>query len=158
MSVLWLAGAIVLFVLALPVVLVAAGTWRLAQSSRRYSRGQATITKADVRSNRRATGLPGYSLHVRYEYRVGRTDYCGRVVTAFDLPYATRKWAARRVAEYPVGRSVTVMYDARDPEIAVLEAGWRPECWFPIVLAIVMLAGSAACMVVALSRSTGLLT
>ena len=150
MSVLWLAGALILIVLTLPVLLVAAGTYRLALASRRYSRGQATITRSDVRSNRTATGLPGYSAHVRYDYRVGRKDYCGRVVTAFDLPYATKSWTTRRVAAYPVGRSVTVMFDPRDPEIAVLEAGWRPECWFPILLATVMLAGAAACIVVAL--------
>lgn len=65
---------------------------------------------------------------VRYRYAVAGRVYEGERIRFGGRTNTTRLIAERTVARYPVGRSVTVLYDPRNPKNAVLErkSGTQP--------------------------------
>lgn len=65
-----------------------------------------------------------YSAEIHYRYRVGNRDYQGERVSFGGVSSDSWGCAARSITrEYPGGRSVSVRYDPRNPERAVLEPG-----------------------------------
>ncbi len=75
-----------------------------------------------------------FSYRVEAQGRVGHRLWVGPRSVA-----VTGGWADRVVARYPVGASVRVAVDPRDPAYAVLEAGPRALHWLPVAIAAVVL-------------------
>ena len=86
----------------------------LAQRTRRWPTVAGRILRSDIR-DRRAS--------IRYEYVVQGERHEASEIAVGEWPYQTRHTASRRVERYPVGRQVTVYYDAGRPTLATLEPG-----------------------------------
>lgn len=63
----------------------------------------------------------GYLGDVQYRYHVGATDYLGSRLS-YERAHLATAWQ-NAIRPYPVGKSVTVYYDPRNPASAVLEPG-----------------------------------
>jgi hypothetical protein len=120
----------------------AAGGVGMARASRYWPTVPGRVVRSEIRSNRRANGLPGFRTLVRYAYVIGDEEYEGREVAGGDFPYRSTRSATSRVAAYPVGELVTVRYSPDDPEIAVLEAGVSVEVLYLPVMAGLLLLGA----------------
>ena len=135
-SLLGIACLLVAFIVALSGVLFVAwgaGGIAIARQSPSWPTAPGTITRSEVRTNRRANRLPGHRYVIGYEYRVNNRTYDSGLVSGGWFPYGTRRWAQRRTDAYPPGRSVVVHYAPDDPETAVLEPGWTSECWYLVL-------------------------
>jgi hypothetical protein len=63
-----------------------------------------------------------YSPHVRYTYQVIGSEFTGDKITfGFGKGYGSEAKAQQALANYPVGKQVTVYYDPENPASAVLE-------------------------------------
>ena len=67
-----------------------------------------------------------YTAKVTYVYIVDGNEYMGSTVAFGDFGSSDPAHASRIVMRYPVGESVQVSYDPREPQTSVLEpgAGW----------------------------------
>jgi hypothetical protein len=102
------------------------------------------VVRSEIRSNRRANGLPGFRALIRYAYVVDDEEYEGREVSGGEFPYRSARSANRLVAAYPVGELVTVRYSPDDPEIAVLETGISADVlYLPVMAGFLALAALA---------------
>lgn len=120
----------------------AVGAIGLARASCSWPTVPGRVARSEIRTNRRANGLPGFRTMVRYEYVVDGEEYEGREVTAGEFPYRSARGATRRLAPYPVGALVTVRYDPNEPEIALLEPGVSVDVLYLPVIA-TLLVGTA---------------
>ena len=102
------------------------------------------VVRSEIRTNRKANGLPGFRTLVRYEYVVDGEEYEGRELAGGDFPYRSARAATRRLAAYPVGAPVTVRYDPTEPDIAVLETGLSPDVLYLPAIATMLVAGALA--------------
>lgn len=85
------------------------------------TRGTVVVSSVDREWNARE-GEHYYDLHIWYTYVVGGREYRGTAVT-FGRHRAGPDYMYRIKAKYPIGSSVSVYYDSRDPSRAVLEPG-----------------------------------
>ena len=122
----------------------AAGAIGIARASRSWPTVPGRVVRSEIRTNRKANGLPGFRTLVRYEYVVDGEEYEGRELAGGDFPYRSAHRATRRLAAYPVGAAVTVRYDPTEPEIAVLEAGVSPDVLYPPAIATMLVAVALA--------------
>lgn len=136
-----LLGAL-LFLIAAVFLGWAGGVVTIAQASKSWPSARATIKQSEIRSNRRANGLPGHRYRVIYEFEVARKSFESNLVGAGEFPYLTKSLASGRIANYPVGKQVTARYNPAEPDIAVLEPGWRWECAYAVLIELLMVATS----------------
>ena len=97
------------------LVLLWAGTaeWRRARASASWSTAPGVVEKSYVTIHRRTRHV-----HIVYSYEVQATSYrSNRVAFGSYSPAAGRRW----LRQYPVGASVAVYFDPRDPSTSVLE-------------------------------------
>lgn len=120
--------AYALFVAVLLLVVVQ--TIRHSQESKSWPTVSGLIIRSEVREIKNANTGPinKYREYLEYEYIVdGRTYTCGLIsiadtaVLRFNSGTRSGRVAKQIVKMYPLGQSVTVHYDPRNPEIAVLE-------------------------------------
>ena len=138
-----MAAAVAAIVFAMLTVLVfgwSAGGLSMARRSLRWRSVHGTITRSEVRSNKRANGLPGHRYVVEYEFNARGVSFSGSTVSGGWFPYGTYAWAERRSANFPMGASVLVYHDPDDPDIAVLEPGLNLEALYQ-VLVVLLLVG-----------------
>ncbi len=103
--------------------------------ARRWSCAVGTITVAEVHeSPKNPEGVSFYKPVVRYVYSVGGQSYEG---SQSDLALTTSRpdWAQAVVARYPVGSTVTVYYDPRAPQRALIDLAIRPHHVFSALFA-----------------------
>lgn len=122
----------------------AAGAIGIARASRSWPTVPGRVVRSEIRTNRKANGLPGFRTLVRYEYVVDEEEYEGRELAGGDFPYRSAHGATRRLAAYPVGAPVTVRYDPTEPEIAVLETGVSPDVLYLPAIATMLVAAALA--------------
>lgn len=110
------------FVIAgLALLWAASAEWRHARASASWPTAPGVVEKSFSTVYRR-------SRHVQivYSYEVRSTPYRSeRVAFGSHSPATGRRW----LREYPVGASVTVHFDPRDPSISVLEPRWVGGNW-----------------------------
>jgi hypothetical protein len=122
----------------------AAGAVGIARAGRDWPTVPGRVVRSEIRSNRKANGLPGFRALIRYAYVVDDEEYEGREVSGGEFPYRSARRANRRVAAYPVGELVTVRYSPDDPEIAVLETGMSVDVlYLPGMAGLLLLAALA---------------
>ena len=120
------------------------GAIGIARASRSWPTVPGRVVRSEIRTNRRANGLPGFRTLVRYEYVVDGEEYEGRAIAGGEFPYRRAGGAIRRLAAYPVGALVTVRYDPTEPEIAVLETGVSVDVlYLPIMATLLMVVALA---------------
>ena len=89
----------------------------------------------------------GYLGNVQYRYRVGATDYVGSRLSFEQAHVACAECWQSAIRPYPVGKTVIVFYDPRNPASAVLEPGlvgeldllYKMELFFVAAFAISLL-------------------
>ena len=122
-------GAI-LFLLTLATILciVALPQYLQFKKSAQWPTTSGTITLSRIRFQPRGPWpfgkrFEGYLGDVQYRYHVGATDYLGSRLS-FEPTHlsAAEAWYST-IRSYPVGKTVTVYYDSRNPASAVLEPG-----------------------------------
>ena len=123
---------------------------------RTWPTAEATITRSQVRTERRIVGpalLPNQVdvavFDVAYTYTVDGTTYVG---TGFDGQTGPREGLLARTSarQYPVGRQVEVIYNPWHPAEAYLTVGDDgPASWVPalgllfVVLGVILVVGMA---------------
>jgi uncharacterized protein DUF3592 len=129
-----------MFDLFIGALLAVAGLFGVAFSLRDMIRAAASLewpSVAGVILESRVGRSPGklsltgkWDAIVRYRYKVGERDYSGDRIGFLWIDFSTPGRSERMVANYPVGASVKVRVNPRDPELAVLEAGVH---WYAFV-------------------------
>jgi hypothetical protein len=112
----------ILVILGFPGVFIVAGLvllwagsaeWRHAKTSVSWPTTPGVVEKSYFTIHRRTRHV-----HIVYSYEVRAVPYrSGRVAFGSHSPAAGDRW----LREYPVGASVTVRFDPRDPATSVLE-------------------------------------
>lgn len=96
-------------------------------ASRGWPGTAGQIVESGVATTTDSEGDKTYRLAVHYRFVVNGAEYTGKLVN-FGTPYARSPARLQPVADrYPVGAAVTVYYDPRNPERAVLEPGKLSE-------------------------------
>ncbi len=116
------------------------------------TRGEVVVSRASKVGNPTSL-LPAYHEYVQYQYSVSGRTYRSSKAGAHGGFYAGRKRCNQLTNRYPVGRHITVYYDPKHPERAVLEPGVGGNSWFWVATAVLMLA-VGVCLVV-FSGQTG---
>ena len=138
------AGA--LFLLAVPFLLVAAIVIKLREVRRaaKWPKGSARILSAelvDTSHNGRNVKLP----RVDYEFSVRFDKFRGQRISIGEIMPGSVQ-AETALTRYPVGASVPVFYDPKDPNTSVLERDVPPyfaAIWvFVAVVAVACVAGA----------------
>lgn len=112
---------------AAAVGLIIFGLFTLRETSR--SRAWRTTDGRVIASNvNEFSGKSGTTWRpiVVYSYSVGAVRFMSSRIAFHPLASGNRADAAKVAARYPVGSAVRVLYDAQDPEQAVLEPGANP--------------------------------
>jgi hypothetical protein len=114
--------ATILCIIALPHYLQAkkSAQWHTTSGVITISRVQFLDRSGSVWTRRR---FEGYLGDVQYRYRVGATDYFGSRLSFEQAHVACNECWQSALRPYPVGKTVTVYYDPRNPASAVLEPG-----------------------------------
>lgn len=96
-----------------------------SEESQAWSATSGQVTESYVRESqsRDSEGYitTSYYSEVRYLYQVMGVEYNGDKVAFGGSVGGSRKQANERIAQYPVGKTVTVYYDPNNHEDAVLE-------------------------------------
>lgn len=113
---------------------------RLANTSQTWQGTQGRVIASEIKkstSNDRDYGQStSYEAIVRYTYSVAGKEYTGERVS-FGVKNSSEKLASETVAHYPVNTSVTVFYDPRKPQQAVLDQA-SSSGWLQIVIGIAL--------------------
>ena len=72
-----------------------------------------------------------FTAEIRYDYTVDGTSYTGDRVSYSDYSSSNEMQMQTVVAEYPVGKSVTVFFDPENPSSSLLESGFG---WTPVAI------------------------
>jgi Protein of unknown function (DUF3592) len=114
--------------------------------------GLITVSRLQVSYFKgRKDGLKGYYGEVRYRYRVADKDYEGDKISFNRVHVSVRDAWQRALEGYPVGKTVNVFYDPKNPGIAVLEPGLHGEINLLYRMTILYIAGSGLAFLMAIS-------
>ncbi len=89
----------------------------------RYATTPGRVTQSEVNRSRGGKGGSSYRPKIHFAYTVGEREFIGQQFHYGDTGNSDDRWAIGMVAAFPVGKSVTVHYDATNPEDAVLLTG-----------------------------------
>jgi hypothetical protein len=138
-------------VAAFGLVFLGIGIWlvRKLQASRRWPCVDGTVT--DSRALRKVTQGTGddegesisYVPTVEYRYELSGRTYTGSRIAFAQSGYGSPGRAEQKLARYPVGSAVKVLYDPANPASAVLECR-NPLAWVMLIAGIVILAVAVA--------------
>jgi hypothetical protein len=110
---------------------------REAYASRTWPQTAGVIAESRVERVNRGTKV-SYDAIINYRYGVNNQQYAGDRLRMADAKSSKQSAAEARVAQYPVGKTVTVYYDANDPQKSTLEPGvsWRSFAYLgiPVVM------------------------
>lgn len=120
-SILLVGGGAAMIVGGLIVVIYAVYSRHLGARSRDWPSTQGTVIRSEVVPYR--TRLTTHEVRIVYRYTVGGRSYISGNVRLFQLGLQSETAAQEVVDRYPVGKWVTVYYDPKHPELAVLEPG-----------------------------------
>jgi hypothetical protein len=122
------------------------GAWQVYRgvASSSWPSAAGVVRSSALESRLGQKGKSTYRASVRYDYEVEGRRFAGtRVAFGGDWWTSNRSHAQGVVARYPAGCRVTVRYLPSDPEVAVLEPGFRGASWvFPFVGFLVVLLGA----------------
>lgn len=116
--------------------------WDRAAKSASWPTVQGTVTRSEVtthRSTHKGRSSTSYHAHIEFDYEVDGKALHGNRRT-YKVMASSQSAANEAVAAYPTGSSVTVSYDPKDPERAVLEPGWDWSNAIPIAVGLFAIA------------------
>jgi Protein of unknown function (DUF3592) len=150
-------GAI-LFLLALATILsiVALPQYLQARKSAHWPTTSGVITTSRVQFLDRSGSVwtrrrfEGYLGDVQYRYHAGAGDYLGSRLSFAQAHVACAECWQDAIRPYPVGKTVTVYYDPRNPASAVLEPGLVGELVLLYKMDLFFIAAFATSLLIAL--------
>jgi len=89
--------------------------------SRNWSTTKGTVHISEIRKWEAKPGGTQHQAKVTYTYRVDGVHYESSQISHSGNPSGIKWLASRIVNRYPVGKEVTVYYNPKNPEKAVLE-------------------------------------
>ena len=113
--------------------------WQSALSSKDWPTVSGTVVHSELKKRLKAR-RPGQKSHqsrtqftpeIRYDYTVEGQSFTGDRVSYGDYSSSNEAQMKAVVAQYPVGKSVTVFYDPEDPSSSLLESGFG---WTPVAI------------------------
>ena len=122
--------------------------WR-AWDSQRWLTTSGTILASAIDFYSNSGGEDVFSAEISYEYAPDQPGYEGQILTASrinfgDISYGDSAVARAIVNRYPVGQTVTVYLNPRNPAEAVLEPGLTGSLvFFPFLGCVFCLIGGA---------------
>lgn len=121
------------------LILVGFGVYNIyqANASEKWPTTTGEIVSSDVKRhageaskpNRRGGQSTTYSPDILFEYDIEGETYTSSKVAFGGVSFNDRADAQRIVDNYPVGKQVTVYYNPKAPDIAVLEVGMSDTIW-----------------------------
>ena len=149
---------VILFLLTLATILgiVALPQYLQAKKSAQWPTTSGVITVSRVQFLDRSGSVwtrrrfEGYLGDVRYRYSVGATDYFGSRLSFEQAHAACNECWQSALRPYPVGKTVTVYYDPRNPASAVLEPGLVGELGLLYKMDLFFIATFASSLLIAL--------
>ncbi|HLD65721.1 MAG TPA: DUF3592 domain-containing protein [Pseudomonas sp.] len=95
-------------------------------SARTWPSVTGTITRSHIDSTKKSQASNSnsrreYRVRAAYDYQVAGAHFTGNRIEIRPTRYSMRQNAERELADYPVGKTVTVYYDPENPEKSVLK-------------------------------------
>ncbi|MDM7948111.1 DUF3592 domain-containing protein [Hydrogenophaga sp.] len=121
------------------------GAYLLRSLIRQHSSKRWPTTIGEILESNIEEDSDGWAPHVRYAYAVERKHYTNDRLYFHLSNGSTERDARKHLSPYPVGKRVTVYYNPRKPEEAVLDRRmplWWPIFWFFFAL-FMLVAGVA---------------
>lgn len=114
------------------------GCWELlrANQSRTWPTAQGLIQNSSMERG----GKGEYWARVTYDFTVNATAFHGTRVAFGDYGSSVSSHAQDIVNRYPKGKTVTVYYNPRNPQMCLLEPGVKVQAWFVSGFGLVFLA------------------
>lgn len=144
---------LILLLLALATLAPAATVPRYfrAKNSEQWPRVNGVITSSYLQVGY-FKHRKGYLPEIRYRYQVGPTEYSGSR-RSFDTAHLAAEGASEKVIDaYPVGKSVAVFYDPKNPASALLEPGPASDMTLLYKMDLFFIAAAAAALLIALYK------
>lgn len=114
--------AIAVFLLCATAAIVGAQNLLRAWSMRRWPMAQGEVRSSSVLQVSSGTDRM-FRPEILYAFSVGGTEYTGVRRTLFPIQFGSPDYAAKVVAQYPVGQRVSVYYDPSNPRQSILIRG-----------------------------------
>jgi hypothetical protein len=115
--------------------------WRRAREAAHWPVANGQIVLSTTQSFRKTDSDGDSTIRhapaVEYAYRVNGIEYRSRQIKLDTTVSGSQRYAAKVAARYPVGGSVEVRYDPKDPSSAALEAQSRAY-WLILLVAIIV--------------------
>jgi hypothetical protein len=122
-----------------------------AKNSAQWPQAIGVITSSYLQVGyfkRRKSYLP----EIRYRYQVGPTEYSGSRRSFNTVHLATQAASQRVIDAYPVGKTVAVFYDPKDPASALLEPGIAGDLTLLYKMDLFFIAAFGAALLIALYK------
>src|SRR5579872_362901 len=142
---------VILLLLALAALAPSAALPRYyrARNSAQWPQAQGVITLSRLVSGR-FKQTKGYRPEIQYRYQVGATEYLGSRRSFENVHLATQPASQGVIDADPVGKSVTVFYDPKDPASALLEPGLPSEMNILFKMNLFLIAVFGAALLIAI--------
>ena len=109
------------------------GVWKTHVASKDYVAAQGVVTESYVKTTSHNEGR-SHTPIVEYSYDVNGTSWAGDNPSYHAFGMSSNKDAAKTVAQFPVGKEITVYYDPNDPGESVLEIDHRSFPYMAVLL------------------------
>ncbi len=93
------------------------------------TQGKIVVSKIKTSQSSGKHSSTTYSAGIEYTFQVDKKTYTGDSVAYGDYGSSNRSHASGIVAQYPVGKQVTVHYMPGKPDECVLEPGVKFQAW-----------------------------
>jgi hypothetical protein len=111
---------------------LSSGAYLLWTLIRQHASKRWLTTTGEILESNLEQDSDGWCPNVRYVYAVDRKHYANGRLYFFLSNGSTQRDAKKHLLPYPVGKTVSVYYNPRKPEDAVLDRRmslWRPLFW-----------------------------
>jgi hypothetical protein len=145
-------GAI-LFLLVLATLAPTAALPRYfrAKNSATWPQAQGIITSSHLVAGR-FKQTKGYRAEIQYRYQAGATEYLSSRRSFENVHLATQAASQNVIDTYPVGKTVTVFYDPKNPASALLEPGLPSEMTMLYKMDLFLIAAFGAALLIAIYK------
>ncbi len=123
-------------IIGLVMCIVGARTLYIDMVSTGWPTTDGTVIGTDISTSTgtRSGSSTTYTPQVKYEYRVSGLRYSNDKVFSTSRSTSDIDFAVEIVDKYAVGSTVTVYYNASDPQLAVLEPGLTWWSFIPLLI------------------------
>ena len=142
-------GLLWAFPLMIGLSMMALPQYLRAKKSAQWPSAQGVITASWMNSGL-CRHMKCYHGEIEYRYRVGNTEYQSSAFSLGHDHWATEQAWQPILDQYPVGKTVKVYYDPRQPAVGILEPGRHGELELLYEMDLLFIGASSAGFVLVL--------